>query len=161
MILPVAPELFDVLIEYAGDMKLGKIKPARSLGSTSPALTFCENFYAQFFQNRLGTEIKQFTLVAKQSAIRLRLDIKEKEGSSVIIQLITWYEKLCEEYPNILALGYGGGSKASFFDFHNNYLLTLLERATSWAQVEQYPDIQQKAQEALMELRQALQSIPK
>jgi hypothetical protein len=92
MSLPVAPELFDVLIQYAEDMKQGKIKAAPSVGSTSPALTFCENFYAQFFQNRLHTEIKQFTLMAKQSAIRLRLEIKDKNGPSVVIQLITWYE---------------------------------------------------------------------
>jgi hypothetical protein len=161
MTLPVAPELFDVLIQYAEDMKQGKVKAAPSVVSTSPALVFCQNFYAQFFQNRLNTEIKQFTLVAKQSAIRLRLAIKDEGGPSVVIQLITWYEKLCDIYPSVLALDYGVGSKTAFFDFHNNYLLTLLERATAWAQVEQYPDIEKKAQEALLELRQALPSITK
>jgi hypothetical protein len=68
MSLPVAPELFDVLTQYAQDMKQGKIKPVPSAGSTSPALTFCENFYAQFFQNRLNTEIRQF--IRRQSKQR-------------------------------------------------------------------------------------------
>ena len=59
MTLPVAPELFDVLVEYAKEIEQGKVKPAR-LASTSPALTFCDNFYAQFFQNVLGREITSF-----------------------------------------------------------------------------------------------------
>lgn len=159
MTLPVAPELFDLLIRYATDMEEGKIKPTPSLGSTSPALTFCENFYAQFFQNRLHKEIKQFNLEAKKAAIRLRLEIKDGHGPLAVIQLITWYEKLCEIYPGVLALGYGVGSKAVFVEFHNNYLLTLLERASTWAVDEKYPEIDQKAQEALQGLRSGLQKI--
>lgn len=161
MTLPVAPELFNVLTLYAKDMEEGKIKPTPSLGSTSPALTFCENFYAQFFQNRLNKEIKQFTPEAQKTAIRLRLEIKDKKGPVAVILLVTWYEKLCDIYSSVLALGYGVGSKAVFLDFHNNYLLTLLERASAWAVDEKYPDIEQKAQEALKGLRKGLQSIAK
>jgi hypothetical protein len=58
-------------------------------------------------------------------------------------------------------LGYGVGSKATFFDFHNNYLLTLLQRAIVWAQVDKYPDIEEKAKAALSELQQALPLISK
>ena len=36
---PVNPELFDLLLTYANDMATGRIKPTRSLASTSPALT--------------------------------------------------------------------------------------------------------------------------
>ena len=84
MTLPVAPELFDLLIQYAEDMEAGKFKPAPSLGATSPALAFRELFYAQFFQNRLHKEIKQFNLAAKKEAIRLRLQIKDQQGPSAL-----------------------------------------------------------------------------
>jgi hypothetical protein len=161
MTLPVAPELFDVLTQYAKDIEQGNVQPTPSLGATSPALTFCENFYGQFFQNRLSQPIEHFDLGAKKTAVRLRLEVKDKNGPPVIIQLITWFEKLCDIYPNVLALGYGVASKAVFFDFHANYLLTLLERVSSWAKVENYPAIEQKAESSLYELGKALQSIPR
>jgi hypothetical protein len=112
MTLPVAPELFDVLSQYARDIQQGKVRSTPALGATSPALTFCENFYAQFFQNRLGQPIEHINLESKKTAVRLRLEIKEKNGPVVVIHLITWYENLCDIYPSVLALGYGIGTKA-------------------------------------------------
>lgn len=156
---PVAPQLFDVLSQYAKDVGQAKVKQTRSLASTSPALTFCENFYAQFFQNCLGKEIKRFNLEQKKAAVRLRLEIKEKNGPQVIVRLITWYEKLCDIYPDVLALGYARASKATFLDFHNNYLLPLLDRIAAWAQSENYPDIEQRAKSISGELSKALESI--
>jgi hypothetical protein len=157
----VAPELFDVLNQYAKDIEQGKVKPTPALGATSPALTFCENFYAQFFQNRLSQPIQHFDLEAKKAAVRLRMDLKEKNGPITVIQLITWYEKLCDIYSSVLALGYGVSTKGVFLDFHNNYLLILLERASAWAQAENYAEIDLKAKSALDELKKALQLIPK
>jgi hypothetical protein len=161
MSAPVAPELFDIVTEYAKAIEQGKIKPTPPMGSTDAALTFCQNFYLQFFQNRLNKAITTFTRAAKEDAIGILLDLKAQGAPSSVIQLITWYERLCEIYPDVLGLGYGVGTKAAFLDFHINYLPTLLERATAWARVENYPDVEQKAQGALVELRQALQSIAK
>jgi hypothetical protein len=158
MKLPVAPELFDLLTNYAKEIEKGKIKPTPTLGSTSPALTFCENFYAQFFQNALKKEIIQFNL---EAAVRLRLEIEDEHGSPAILQLVYWYEKLCDIYPNVLQLGYSVGTKTTFVDFNNDYLLKLLERASKWAAEENYPAIEQKAQKALKELRKALQALAK
>jgi len=160
MTLPVAPQLFDVLTAYIDDIRAGKIKPTPSIGDTSPALTFCENFYAQFFQNRLQKPITTFTPQAKEDAIRIRLTMKDK-GPAEVILLITCFEKLCDDYADILALGYGTGTRMTFYNFHSKYLLTLLERAASWANVEKYPEIEHEARKALDDLRQALPSIPK
>jgi hypothetical protein len=66
---------------------------------------------------------------------------------------------LCDIYPNLLALGYGAASKAVFFEFHDDYLLTLLERVSSWAHAEHYGDVEQKAKSSLSELKRALLSI--
>jgi hypothetical protein len=160
MTLPVAPELFDVLIEYAKDLADGKFKPAR-LASTSPALTFCDNFYAQFFQNELGREITSFDGEAKKLAVQCRLEVKDKGGLASTIQLITWFEKLCDLYPDVLALGYGAGTKTEFLKFHNEYLLPLLERASAWAEASNYAEIRGKAGLTLAALQKALKSIPK
>jgi len=161
MSLPIAPELFDVLTEYANNIAQGKVKATPSLGATSPALTFCENFYSQFFQNRLRKPIEHINLAAKQSAVRLRLELKETKAPLAVIQLITWFEKLCEIYPNVLALSYGVASKFAFFDFHENYLLTLLERTAAWARVEKHAGLEEKASASLVQLKEALHSIPR
>ncbi len=158
---PVTGRLFEVLARYAADMKAGRIKPKPALGATSPALTFCENFYAQFFQNGLNKEIRQFNNAAKEAAIRLRLELRvnERQGPPSVLMLITWYEKLCDIYPTVLALGYGIASRTAFDDFHHNYLLTLLQRAEDWAKVENYPTIAARSRETHLELKEALQLI--
>ena len=68
----VAPELFDRLIEYAKDIEQNKE------GSSPQPLDFCDNFYAQFFQNRMKQEITGFKNADKESAVRLRLDCREQ-----------------------------------------------------------------------------------
>ena len=62
----VAPELFDRLVEYAGEVERNK--------ETSSAPTdFCDNFYAQFFQNRMKQEITGFGNAAKEKALKVIL----------------------------------------------------------------------------------------
>ena len=99
----IAPELFDIVIEYADDIRAGKVKLKSSLGSASPALVFCENFYAQFFQNKLGKQLKRIGPSSKQEAVALRLDAKQEGADVSIIRLITWFERFCELYPAVLA----------------------------------------------------------
>jgi hypothetical protein len=158
---PIAPELFDVLLKYAKDIEQGEVLPTPSMGATSPALTFCENFYSQFFKYRLKQPILRINFEAKKAAVRLRLTIKDQNGPPSIILLITSFEKLCDDYPNLLALGYGVAVKTIFFDFHDNYLLTLLNRAVAWAEAENYAEIKQKAELALSDLKKALQIMPR
>jgi hypothetical protein len=160
MTLPVAPALFDLLSDYAKNIEQGKVELGFK-GATSPALSFCENFYAQFFQNRMGQKIEHINDEAQKSAIRLRLELKEQNGPKVIIRLITLFEDLCQNYPNLLPLAYGEGSKTDFFNFHHDYLPTLLERAAAWAGAENFPEIEQRAKSTLSELQKALEFIPK
>ncbi len=161
---PIAPELFDVLTDYTKDIEAGKIKETPTLASTSPALTFCENFYAQFFQNVAGREITGFNNDTKKEAVRIRLRMKKAKTPKTppaTIQLITWFEKLCEIYPNVLALGYGGGSTVAFIGFHKDYLLVLLERTAAWAKAANSPEIEQRATSAVSDLRKALATFTK
>ena len=83
---PVAPELFDVLIDYDKHMEQAKAKQPQPITSTSPALEFCENFYAQFFQNRLGNEIRRFNgWLAEKIAVRLTRQVKHQNGPPFVI----------------------------------------------------------------------------
>lgn len=152
----IALRLFEMLTDYTKAIKKGEV----ALDATSPALNFCVNFYAQFFQNRLGRPIEHFDRAAKEAAVGILLAQKEANGPASVILLITWFEKLCEIYPDVLALSYGAASKTVFFDF-NKYLLTLLERISAWAKAEPEPDqpqldLQQRAEASLDALREAL-----
>ncbi len=160
MALPVAPELFDVVIVYAKELEQGKLKPER-LVSTSPALTFCDNFYAQFFQNEIGKEITSFSPETKKLAVECRLQLKESGAPASTVQLITLFEKLCDDYQDILSLGYGASTKATFLDFHTKYLLKLIGRASAWAEDRKYAEIKQKADLAMAAMTGALHTVQK
>jgi hypothetical protein len=77
----VAPELFDRLLEYAS-------KVERDKELSSAPTDFCDNFYAQFFQNRIKQEITGFGNAAKESAVKLRLKMGTREAQEIVL-LIT------------------------------------------------------------------------
>jgi hypothetical protein len=146
----VAPELFDGLIEYSKEVEHDK--------ETSSAPTdFCDNFYAQFFQNRMKQEITGFGNAAKEMAIKLRLKTKE---SREIVVLITGFEKYCDLRYDVFSEEYGGGSGNALSEFQD-YLDNLLERIIAWAGLEKLTDIERSAVEARAALQQALQSVKK
>jgi hypothetical protein len=153
----LAPQLFDILTEYASQIALGKVKPFER-GVTAPALTFCENFYVQFFQNRLKRPIQRIDPAAKETAVRLRMELKDKKEDKVIILIITSFETLCDKYSTILGMNYGAAGKEVFLQFHNSYLPTLLERVVAWAEREKHADIEGKAKESLSALKAAMES---
>lgn len=72
-----------------------------------------------------------------------------------IIRLITWFERFCELYPAVLALGYGAGSKTQVAEFHRIYLLTLLARIDHWSQFEKNM-LSERVKEATGRLKDAL-----
>ena len=95
------------------------------------------------------------------TAVRLRLKLKDEKAPTVVIQLVTLFEEFCQNFPDLLPLTYGEGSKTDFINFHRDYLPTLLERTASWAQVEGFAEIQERANSALAELQRALPTILK
>jgi hypothetical protein len=148
----IAPELFDRLIEYASEVESKK-------ETSSQPTDFCDNFYAQFFQNRMKNEITGFGNAAKESAIKLRLKIETK-GPQEIVLLITWFERYCDIRYDVFSEEYGGGSGDALSAFQD-YLDVLLERITGWAKLETLTDIEGESVKARLALQQALQSVKK
>jgi len=153
----VEPRLFGILTNYVNEIARGEVKATPRRGATSPALTFCENFYAQFFQNRLKRPIQRIDSDAKKKAVGLRLELKDKNENVVIIRLITWFEALCDKHSTILAMNYGTAGEDAFFEFHNEYLPTLLERIVAWAQLEKQADVEGMAKQSLSALKTAME----
>lgn len=148
----IAPELFDRLIEYASAVE-------RDKETSSQPTDFCDNFYAQFFQNRMKNIITGFGKDAKESAVKLRLKVETKEPHEIVL-LITYFEKYCDIRYDVFAEEYGGGSGDALSTFQD-YLDGLLERITGWARLEALKDIESESVKARMTLQQALQSVQK
>jgi len=147
----IAPTLFDSINDYSRAIVRDKGIP------DDPPLTFCDNFYLQFFQNRLGHEITGYGKQSKESAVRLRDEVTGKE-SQVVLLLITSFERYCDVRYDVFSETYGGeGTEATgiFLD----YLQLLLERISAWAAAEKLAVIQQSSDSSLMELKAALKAI--
>ncbi len=148
----IAPELFDGLVVYANEVERDK--------ETSSAPTdFCDNFYAQFFQNRMKQEITGFGNAAKEEAVKLRLKVDTKESREIVV-LITWFEKYCDLRYDVFSEEYGGGSGDAVAGFQD-YLDILLERIIGWAELENLTDIERNSDKARSALQQAMHSVKK
>jgi hypothetical protein len=148
----VAPELFDTLVEYAGEVE-------RNKETSSAPTNFCDNFYAQFFQNRMKQEITGFGNAAKESAVKLRLTVEAKEGKEIVL-LIALFERYCDVRYDVFSEEYGGGSGNALSAFQD-YLGNLLDGITGWARLEKLTDIESNSVKARSALQEALQSVQK
>jgi hypothetical protein len=148
----VATELFDKLIEYANEVESKK-------QTSSEPTDFCDNFYAQFFQNRMKHEITGFGKADQESVVKLRLKVETTEKQEIVL-LITWFERYCDIRYDVFSEEYGGGSGEALSDFQD-YLDILLERITGWAKLEALTDIENESVKARSALQQALLSVQK
>jgi hypothetical protein len=148
----VAPELFDRIAEYAGQVERDKETP-------SAPSDFCDNFYAQFFQNRMKQQITGFGNAAKEAAVKLRLKVETKESREIVV-LIARFEKYCDLRYDIFSEEYGGGSGNAVSEFQD-YLDTLLESVIAWTGLEKLADIEGAAVKARSALQHAMQSVKK
>lgn len=155
---PISPELFGLLAQYARDVLGGRIQLGAKPRKTSPVIVFCQSFYAQFFENVIGTEITAIDLEAKRASVRARHRLKEAQdepGIPETILLLTWFERFCDIYADVLALGYGG-LRSRFVDFLRGYVEKLLVRSLAWANAQQLQPLAAEMENALTLLRQAL-----
>jgi len=147
----VAPSLFDALSDYSKAITRDKDL------SADPPTTFCDNFYVQFFQNRLKHEITGYGKQAKQAAVALRLDATGKESQEVLL-LITAFERYCDVRYDVFSETYGG-EHGEAIDIFLDYLEVLLQRISAWAALEQLAEIRQRSDSSRAELKAALQAV--
>lgn len=138
--LPVQPQLFELVTAYAADLASGRVDPTKPLKMTTPVIVFCQNFFLQFFQNELGTDILGVDETSKRIAARLAISIEGEGGRPATLALIAWYEDFCEMFPNVLALSYGG-SRGFFLHFHQEHVKRLLDRAARWSVERRYDSL--------------------
>ena len=145
--LPVRPALFDIVIDYAKQIQSGKIKLEGPVSRASPLVTFSQNFFAQFFDNEVADPITTIGPIAKRSAVAARHRLRKRGEPASTLQLIAWFERFCDRYPDILALSYMGSS-VDFRDFLTGDFLELVNRIGNWARDKGYVSIEKKSNAA-------------
>ena len=156
MKLPVNPELFDILLKYVRQVERGKVDIESPLQEASPLLTFCENFFAQFFQNELKGKITSVDSAAKKQAVKIRRKLKERGGDKEVLLLVTWFEQLCDIYPDIQNLLYVSEPAGFSLEFHHGYIPTLLKRIEDWARKRNYAQIEKRCRACLEKWKSVL-----
>ncbi len=156
MTTPIRPELFDIVRTYAAAIIAGEA--SNVISETSPLLTFCDNFFLQFFDGELRTPITGIDEANKRIAVTLRL----KQAASLppeTVLLIKWFEHLCDTKDDVLALVYGATPRSAFLQFHREYMTTLLQRAQAWAETRQYTALRDAIATAATEFAAAIRGL--
>jgi hypothetical protein len=156
--MPVEPSLFELVEKYAQELNDGKVSAEKPLKRTAGIVAFCQNFYLQFFQNVLNSPITSIGMPAKRVAARVAVE-RGDALSAETNALVSWFEELCDIYPDVLALGYGG-SVAAFRRFHEEYIPTLLERIIEWASADGHDGVKDAAEAAQLSYQAALEPVP-
>lgn len=147
----IALELFDRVEEYAESLQevfnQEDDEEDLELESSTSIIVFCENFFAQFFRDTLGTRITSLDQAAKMRAAKARLGLPSDSRYRSKRRLIVQFEKLCDMWPDIQGHGYSGSTVART-EFNLVYIPKLLERITAWATCAGQLEVAERAREA-------------
>lgn len=145
---PIALSLFDNIDRYAGLLEAGR-EIGEHLTNDLPILIFCENFFLQFFKSEFEMDITGFTSAGKSRSARLRLRLKKSDTplSKSRRQILSMYEKLCDDWRDLHGAGYVDGPEERT-DFHIEFVPRLLRRIAKWAAISDHKDLAVRANEA-------------
>jgi hypothetical protein len=154
---PITASLFLFAEEAAQEIK-DEHSQGKTISVPSPALTFFQNFFVQFFANVCGKKIVGTTHASKITAAKLRLT-GARDGETVEWQqLIAWFERFCDNRRDIAA-DYGDDEVDVVRDFHESMMLGLLDRIVAWANAAGEAEIAKRAEEAKETYEQAIQDV--
>jgi hypothetical protein len=131
----VSLTLFDLLDEYSGELEAKTITPVSRVWSSSIAITFCQNWFNQFFSVEYEHQITGFSYGDARDAGACR---REPDHSQEARAVVAEYIKFCRDYPDIIGAGYGSSASASR-TFHTKTLVRIVERAHAWARAVPVP----------------------
>lgn len=148
---PRAPEhvislsLFDSIDEYAALLESGNAFVRKVVPETSPVVSFCENAFAQFFQNVVEVEITGFDEKDQKRCARLRR--AKRDLPQQMRALMALFEQFCEVIEDVLGAGYGGQATV-LEEFHTVYVLRLLDRIIDLGQLLEDEELTGRAEDA-------------
>ncbi len=128
----VEPLLFRRVIAYADAIRANQVDIDKPLANTTPVIVFCENFYLQFFENVLGTEITGINDSSQKLAARLRRKLKRNKDAVHQRRLLALFEALRNLWDEIRGEGYGF-REHDFDDFHHEFMPQFLSQIFQWS----------------------------
>jgi hypothetical protein len=128
----IEPRLFDLLDEYCAAIIAGTIRSATAVRRSSNVITFLRSFFEQLFASSFDVQLEAFDYESKRMSVALRHD-GEREVPRRLVPIVSAFEELCDLYPDIIGVSYGGGSTTMFRRFHERYLPRLLRSVRRWA----------------------------
>jgi len=138
--------LFDSIDEYCDLLRSGTAISKEAVPETSPVISFCENAFAQFFENEIGVEIAGFGDEEKKRCVRMRKK-RKADFSRQARSVMSLYERFCDIFEDVLGAGYGGQS-AVLEDFHRLYVLRLISRIGDLASIRGDDALRVRAEDA-------------
>ena len=143
----VSPELFDGLDEYASDLDGESAIVENVVPETSAALVFVQSAFAQFFENKVGVEIRSFDEKAKKRAARIRAG-RRKELGKPAVSLIALFLQFCDTYEDVQSASYGGQAE-TLADFHQKLMVRLVKRIIDLAKADGDTELAERAADSL------------
>jgi hypothetical protein len=148
--------VFDILDDYAGKVSVWSAAGATPLDEESSVLAFCENFFAQFFQNEMGSEITSITSVASRRAGVIR---RRSSTTAAQRRVIRRFQHLCKVHADLVGETYGsGGDERAEFFFSD--LPELLHSIESWAEDAGHMNLRQRVQRTIVQYDAFLDEAP-
>jgi hypothetical protein len=105
---PIAPSVFDGAAEYSKGLEDGSIGIDKPLSNTTPIINFCQSFFVQFFDNVLHSSLLAIDAQAKEQAAGIREGLAKDGSAAPIRLLVSLFEELCDEWPEVLGLRSSG-----------------------------------------------------
>jgi hypothetical protein len=125
---PIEPSLFEYIDEYLKESSITQVQ--LPLTPDSNLIVFLDNFFAQFFQNVLGREIKSATQLGAFEATKLQRH--NKDWPAEVKRLVRDFKRIGKSRRDLLGQAYGGGT-SQLSEFHFRTMPELLTDIEAWA----------------------------
>jgi len=126
---PIEPSLFAYIDDYLEESSIAQARRI-PLAADSNLSVFLDNFFAQFFQNVLGHEIKSVTQSGALEATKLQR--RNKKWPAQVKRLVRDFKRIGKSRRDLLGLAYGGGT-SELAEFHFKTMPELLTDIEAWA----------------------------
>lgn len=130
---PIAPEIFDFIDEAVEALaKEGQVDEPLDFGS--PVREFCRTFYEQFFANVANKRLLDISADSALEATLLLRDPKRSWSQETKALLVT-FQHLYKMDADVRGQNYGGDGDI-YREFHEVFVVELIEEIHAWAQSE-------------------------
>jgi hypothetical protein len=149
----IAPELFNYISEYTSAFKARTGKD--EMADRALLTNFLENFFLQFFQNVLNTEISGVNSASKQISVKLRSELRKTKTDRLVRTLLAKFERLCDIWPTAQSRSYSSTVR-DIGELRELVLPQLLVAIAAWASAVGDADLTASAKRASAEYAEVM-----